>query len=217
MDKREEIKGRIETLLSDIEARKEHPNAAPTFRDRASLLALEDIAREGLSSKDEDSLAESVMLLALLADAYGAMGRFAVSAVLYTEAISASARLYACFGKRLPHDGELLFRAVRAANFYVDDPCKELLRAASIYLGEEAQRILLDALRVRRSLRHDPVEMTERYLSVIDEVEELIEAKRTVYGMGSCHEVWQIKRSLLAERGVAWRSPAVLNPRVMFD
>ncbi len=61
MDKREEIKGRIETLLSDIESRKEHPASAPAFHDKASLLALEDIAREGLSSNEREPLAESVM------------------------------------------------------------------------------------------------------------------------------------------------------------
>jgi len=36
-------------------------------------------------------------------------------------------------------------------------------------------------------------------------------------GMGFCFEYWSAKRDLLAEYGIEWRSPGVMNPRVMFD
>ena len=69
----------------------------------------------------------------------------------------------------------------------------------------------------RRSLKHDPVEMSEEYLAVIDEVEEKIDQNRTMRGMGSCHEIWGLKYEYLLEKGIHWKSPSVLNPRVMFD
>ena len=69
----------------------------------------------------------------------------------------------------------------------------------------------------RRNLKHDPVEMTEEYLAVIDEVDEKIEKNREYHGFGSCHHVWSLKTDYLAEKGIVWKSPVVLNPRVRFD
>jgi hypothetical protein len=69
----------------------------------------------------------------------------------------------------------------------------------------------------RRNLKHDPVEMTEEYLAVIDEVDEKIEKNREYHGFGSCHHVWSLKTDYLAEKGIEWKSPVVLNPKVRFD
>ena len=69
----------------------------------------------------------------------------------------------------------------------------------------------------RRNLRHDPVEMAEEYLAVIDEVDEKIEKNREYHGFGSCHHVWSLKTDYLAEKGITWHSPGVLNPKVRFD
>ena len=52
---------------------------------------------------------------------------------------------------------------------------------------------------------------------MFDDVEEEIEKRRTLHGMGSCHEIWALKEELLAQRGITWNSPAMLNPRVRFD
>jgi hypothetical protein len=61
------------------------------------------------------------------------------------------------------------------------------------------------------------VEATEEYLAVIDEVDEWIEKNREYRGFGSCHHVWRLKAEYLAKKGITWRSPAALNPRVRFD
>lgn len=70
------------------------------------------------------------------------------------------------------------------------------------------------------TLRHDPVEWTARWEEIIDE------ADRKVYerlagvprGMGFCHAFWHERTRVLAEDyGLYWRSPARMNPRVMFD
>ena len=69
----------------------------------------------------------------------------------------------------------------------------------------------------RRTFRNDPVEMTEKYLAVIDSVEEKIEKTRETYGHGSCHETWILKQEYLAEYGIRWTSPVHLNPGFHFD
>ena len=69
------------------------------------------------------------------------------------------------------------------------------------------------------TLQYDPVEDSEAYLSVIDEVERRLyeELKNEPRHMGFCFEYWSAKRDLLAEYGIEWRSPGIMNPRVMFD
>ena len=39
----------------------------------------------------------------------------------------------------------------------------------------------------------------------------------TSMDMGFCHSYWSAKRAALARRGIEWRSPSAMNPRVIFD
>jgi hypothetical protein len=36
-------------------------------------------------------------------------------------------------------------------------------------------------------------------------------------GMGSCHKYWQLKKELLKNVGIDWKTPQECNPRVVFD
>ena len=36
-------------------------------------------------------------------------------------------------------------------------------------------------------------------------------------GMGFCFGYWSAKRGVLAKRGIEWRDPHQMNPRVLFD
>lgn len=69
------------------------------------------------------------------------------------------------------------------------------------------------------TLKYDPVEDSEAYLAVIDEVERRLyeELKDEPRGMGFCFRYWSAKRDILEEYGITWRSPKMMNPRVMFD
>lgn len=69
------------------------------------------------------------------------------------------------------------------------------------------------------SLKKDPVEWSARYEEVIDGVEEELEGqlKDEPHGMGYCFIYWSAKTAALARRGVEWRSPNRMNPRVLFD
>ena len=69
------------------------------------------------------------------------------------------------------------------------------------------------------NLKYDPVEDSEAYLAVIDEVERRLyeELKDEPRHMGFCFEYWSAKEALLKEYGIEWHSPSSMNPGVIFD
>lgn len=72
----------------------------------------------------------------------------------------------------------------------------------------------------RGNLKHDPIEWSAEYERVIDEVEkkvgELLSDEPR--GMGFCFSYWNTKANVLSEYyGIEWRSPAIMNPGVIFD
>lgn len=68
-------------------------------------------------------------------------------------------------------------------------------------------------------LKVDPVQAVPEWEEVIYEVEKEIDEqlKDEPRCMGFCHSYWSAKRAALARRGIEWRSPSAMNPRVMFD
>ncbi len=71
----------------------------------------------------------------------------------------------------------------------------------------------------QKMLRFDPVERTEEWEKVIYDV--LLECDRQLEGeirrMGFCFMHWSAMRSVLAEYGIEWNTPGMMNPGVMFD
>lgn len=108
-----------------------------------------------------------------------------------------------------------------AAQGEMEDDVEELSARIRWFLANigRADRGELDSIEDEGILKRDPVEWTEKYESVIDKVEMKVEEKLegVPRGMGFCFEYWHEKCGLLAEYGIAWNSPAVMNPRVMFD
>lgn len=72
---------------------------------------------------------------------------------------------------------------------------------------------------VHAHLLFDPVERTREWEDIIYEVEKACDKrlKGVPRCMGFCHEYWSVKREELAKRGIDWKSPRMMNPRVMFD
>lgn len=68
-------------------------------------------------------------------------------------------------------------------------------------------------------MKDDPVEWTARFEEVIDDAqrEALSHLKDTPRSMGFCHAYWSRLSDALSDRGIDWRSPALMNPRCMFD
>lgn len=69
------------------------------------------------------------------------------------------------------------------------------------------------------SLKFDPVERSEQWEECIYDVEKACDKKLAGErkGMGFCFSYWSTKKAVLAKYGIDWRSPAAMNPRVMFD
>lgn len=68
-------------------------------------------------------------------------------------------------------------------------------------------------------IEYDPIEDDPRYQSVFREVNERV---RSRFGGSKdpsvVQEMWQYKKHILKlEYGIVWRSPADLNPCVLFD
>lgn len=85
----------------------------------------------------------------------------------------------------------------------------------------DVQNVSVEAFmeRYSRHLKFDPVERTPQWEEVYYKAEQ--ECDRllgdTPRGMGFCFSHWSTFRHVLAKRGIQWRSPSEMNPRVMFD
>lgn len=73
--------------------------------------------------------------------------------------------------------------------------------------------------RHHRHLNFDPVERTQLWEDVYYEAEQECDRRLgdTPRGMSFCFAHWSTFRQVLAERGIRWRSPSEMNPRVLFD
>lgn len=91
------------------------------------------------------------------------------------------------------------------------DACRQLCEAAQPALKKRAS-----------GLYYDPVEDDPRYAEVfrkIDaEVQEALANHPQRGSMGFVHLVWETKKRILLQKyGIGWKTPAELNPQVMFD
>ena len=209
---------RLIALHDQIEAGKEHQYAAPTYKDRPALMEMEQILFSN-TEESADVLCEKIAVLRYLAMCYDDMCRTGVSIKFHNKLIETHAKL-SSLEAYSDEDMELFeedfYNAVKARNLYNRDDCKDLgSMLKGILPKEKIDEILSSAIKRCSYLpKKDPVELTERYLSVIDAVEQKIDRNMTI---GICHEYWALKARYLKELGINWSSPAVLNPSVMFD
>ena len=209
---------RISELYNIIESHKEHEYAAPTYKDSPYL---SEMAQLVLAQRDNEieTLEEVIPALWYLTESYDKMCRAGMSVKFYTLQLQAHTELM----KLREYDIEdmegfenCFYLAVKARNYYEPDDCSDLVEIVSgSLLDERIRKLLLSAQENRRGfIKNDPVEKTEKYLAVIDKVEEKIEKTKQ---MDFCLEKWDLKAQFLFEFGILWRSPAQLNPGVMFD
>lgn len=89
---------------------------------------------------------------------------------------------------------------------------------ASFFRPEELMKIMLNPQ--IGHLRKDPMEYTYKWENIYYDVEAKLEERfaNAPRQMGFCFLYWNAKSELLAEEyGIEWRSPAQMNPHVMFD
>ena len=72
-------------------------------------------------------------------------------------------------------------------------------------------------------IKYDPIEDTEEYKNIVDELEKKIETRIAfenvpIGALGTCHIYWRLKKEILkSDYNIDWNSPAELNPYVRFD
>lgn len=209
---------RLIQLKDEIEGRKEHAYAAPTYLDSPALAEMSAIVA-GNTEESEDVLEDKITVLDYLTDCYDDMGRTGISVKLYGQLLEAYAQLAQ---KRELSEEEkenlknTFYCAVLARNRYIKDDCEDLVQFVSQLIGDEKVKHCKKAVteRIRILPKLDPVELTDEYLAVIDEVERKADEQCETK---ICHEYWMRKESILREYGIEWSSPASLNPKIMFD
>ena len=214
----EKSAARLAALHGEIEARKEHEFAAPTYRDAAALAEIRQTVFNQLESEhehDRDTVEDSIAVLRYLAENYENMGRTACALPLRKKVLELDAELAARFKNREGIESDY-YCALKARNRYGRDECADLRELAAGLLPLDKQiQIEKNVFENYPMLVRDSVELSEEYLAVIDEVERLLEEEcgENAHPL----ETAQAKARLLSERGILWRSEMQLNPGVLLD
>ncbi len=215
-----EVTKKITDLAIKINNRKEHDYAPATYCDVPDLKKMEQLLDENVDQEDEEDLEKAYTAYKFLADKYTSLTRFSISARLNEKALKIGLKFFELTDEELPDLMNVYVNLLRDRNFFVDDDCLDILEMMK---NQEAipQKFVLAKyearMEKRRTYNNDPVEMSPEYLAVIDEIEERIEKERKLQGMGSCFEEWDLKQQYLAEKGITWTPPNLLNRNMMFD
>lgn len=104
-------------------------------------------------------------------------------------------------------------------NLPTEEEVTENIRRLEDYIDTENVSDEEFRKRYHRHLKSDPVERTPLWEEIYYEVEQECDRRLgdTPRGMGFCFAYWATLRQVLAERGIEWRSPNQMNPRVRFD
>lgn len=215
---KQEVIGEIKQLINGVKACVVD-DELKGYKASPLLKKMDELLVTNLDDKEE-SLSFAYDAYVFMGQTYRRMGRFSVSAMFEEKALDIALKLSRDYDAKAEDVDTLLYDILVDRNYYVDDDCLDVLgkvRGTCLIEPEIIEKNNNSVMKRRRSLKHDPVEMSEEYLAVIDEVEEKIDKNRTMRGMGSCHEIWGLKYEYLLEKGIHWKSPQMLNPRVMFD
>ena len=215
----EQEAARLIALIQSVESHKEHPYAAPTYRDTPALQELDAMVHGKLEAepeRDQDTLEDSIIVLRFLSESYMKQWKIRYAQHRYKELLELETELYSRFDIRDENCGQDYHQALAARNIYQKDPCPDLSALVADMLPDAVrQQTEQQVFQQYPGLKHDPVELTDAYLSVIDEVERRIAEADPA-------PVHPLERSirgaeLLREYGVIWQSEIQLNPRVHFD
>lgn len=137
----EKSAARLAALHGEIEARKEHEFAAPTYRDTAALAEIRQTVFNQLESEhehDRDTVEDSIAVLRYLAENYENMGRTACALPLRKKVLELDAELAARFKNREGIESDY-YCALKARNRYGRDECADLRELAAGLLPLDKQ------------------------------------------------------------------------------
>jgi tetratricopeptide (TPR) repeat protein len=199
----------IESLIEKLEDR--HTPPSVQYALLAEMAGLADAA---------DSMAALEFYL-YIGGSYHALGHYVFALTAYDKAMAA---LREC-GDSVFDDEDLAEELKDGFANMLDMVRKMEKPQAETELMALVQEIMpdsFDAIKNSKgsSLKHDPVEYTERYMAILPELEAKIEAglKGVRRTHGFCFRRWDVQEKILRQDyGIEWKSPSVLNPRVRFD
>lgn len=210
---------RIMELMKEIEARKEHSNAATTYKDVPALQEIDKIVKEQLALQepcDRDTLIDSIFAFRYLGNAYESMWRIAHANKYYKQLFDIHLELCRRFSEKDKELADDYYIALRARNYYGKDECSDLIEVAKELLPDKKRLdIEKQILEDFHPLKHDPVELTDKYLAVIDEVDRRMDIpeNKNVHPF-----VWNERfQILLQQYGIEWEPMTSLNPGWHFD
>ena len=156
---------RLIQLKDEIEGRKEHAYAAPTYLDSPALAEMSAIVA-GNTEESEDVLEDKITVLDYLTDCYDDMGRTGISVKLYGQLLEAYAQLAQkreLFEEEKENLKNTFYCAVLARNRYIKDDCEDLVQFVSQLIGDEKVKHCKKAVteRIRILPKLDPVELTD--------------------------------------------------------
>lgn len=210
---------RLVELLQKIEDGKKHEYSAPTYKDTPYLKEMQEIVKNYLNTEkpyDKDTLTDSIFVLRYLAESYEKMCRVLYAEKMRKRILELQSELYKRYSLTEEGCDDDYFKALRLRNYYKKDDCKDLSTLMSEILPESSRiKIEEEVSKNYPSIKRDPIELSEEYLSVIDEVERRMDGA----GADKMHtfERIDLKAQLLSEYGVFWRSEIIMNPKVHFD
>ena len=188
----------------------------PTYRDIPALKEITDIIG---THDEEDALEDNFAMIGFLADAYYSMGRHGVASRLYDKAFGFAERLgsevFEDEGSAETLRSDIYYAAV-TRNIYngSKNSCEDIIGKLSGLIPDEEIRTQIEEATgsAKGHAKHDPVEDTEAYLAVIDDIEKKIddELGSDMY-RGKCHAIWSLKKELLKKHGISWRSLMDIN------
>ena len=165
-----DIVEKMDTIIELIESWEDDDfktyKVSPLLKELISLNQLYYDKEHKKGQPNEEIMTDYYNYYIFIADTYKRMGRFSLAALYHEKALDIAIEMNEKNNIK-PHDlDSLLSDTIRERNFYVDDDCEDLLdkiRKHNLLKNEVIEKIKNRVFLRRRSLKHDPVEMSEAY------------------------------------------------------
>ncbi len=186
---------------------------------RYDVLVVEENLREQTREWENSSLAEEFLDIATYLEGYDLMLRDIYSSMSkMIDMIFERPRLKL----KLLKFELMVLRRIEAQTGHDMSICEHVMREIALYARniEYADKGDFESIEQSGYLKHDPIEWSAEYERVIDEAEKKVDELLSdePRGMGFCFSYWNTKENVLSKYyGIEWRSPAVMNPGVIFD
>ena len=136
----EERAERLKELFELIEQNGDCTAHELTYQAVPYLKETDELVNDQLASEepyDKVTLLDSATIMRYLAEAYDRLGRFAVSVRYYKRAIELAATLYTMYGEEMQDSSGMIYNALKARNYYVDDDCEDIREQAPIFIPKD--------------------------------------------------------------------------------